>query len=201
MTGAQNTGGGPALIASVNPGVPPLAVSSSAKVANLNADQVDGMNSSSFLGANAQAADSSKLDGLDSTQFVQGGGSISVIHTALPPGMAGVLIGTPGGIVRLFASCFNASGTQGARISLENISNFAITFLREGSQGATTAKVLAPSDYDFDMPVLDANHYTWHAQYGGPSFTIDTWTSFDGSVPGAECLYDVRSTFDPAPRS
>jgi hypothetical protein len=38
----KNTGGGPAFLADVEPGAPPLAVDSSGLVANLNADQVDG---------------------------------------------------------------------------------------------------------------------------------------------------------------
>jgi hypothetical protein len=57
---AQNTGGGPALKAVVNQGAAPLTVNSSTKVTNLNAD---------------------KLDGLNSTQFVQGGGSVAAIQT------------------------------------------------------------------------------------------------------------------------
>jgi hypothetical protein len=106
----------------------------------------------------------------------------------------GVLIGTPGGIVRLFASCFENSGGQtGAAIALQNISGATMTVLREGSQGATTAKVLVPNDTDNDMPVLTADHFKWHARIGNSAFTIDTWTYFDGN----DCTFDVRSTFDP----
>jgi hypothetical protein len=45
----RNTGGGPGLSAFVNPGNPPLSVNSSTRVANLNADLVDGKNSTAFL--------------------------------------------------------------------------------------------------------------------------------------------------------
>jgi hypothetical protein len=45
----KNTGGGPGLSAFVNPGKPPLAVNSNTRVANLNADQLDGKNSTAFL--------------------------------------------------------------------------------------------------------------------------------------------------------
>jgi hypothetical protein len=45
----KNTGGGPGLSAIVNSGVPPLSVNSSTKVAGLNADQLDGIDSSGFL--------------------------------------------------------------------------------------------------------------------------------------------------------
>src|SRR5262245_33054765 len=206
--------GGSALGLSVDPGSPPFTTNSSTKVPNLNSDlldgqsstsflgingtasnanRLDGLDSTQFLGVNAKAADSNKLDGLDSTQFVIGGGSISVIHAELGEEIGGVLIGTPGGIARLFANCFNASGSQGAQISLQNNSGATMPLLREGSQGATTLRVLSPNETDTDMPVLDADHFKWHGHAGSSVFTIDTWTYFDGS----DCFYDVRSTFDP----
>jgi hypothetical protein len=46
---AQNTGGGPALSAIVNSGVAPLKVNSGTKVDNLNADKLDGVDSTGFL--------------------------------------------------------------------------------------------------------------------------------------------------------
>jgi trimeric autotransporter adhesin len=51
----KNSGGGTGLKAIVNAGVPPLVVNSSAKVLNLNADLLDGLDSTSFwkLGGNA----------------------------------------------------------------------------------------------------------------------------------------------------
>lgn len=213
---AQNTGGGPALMAAVDPGAPPLAVSSSAKVTNLNADQLDGMNSTAFLGVNgtaanankldgldstqflgvnATAANANKLDGLDSTQFVSGGGSVSAIHVETGAAVGGVPLGNPGGVVRLLANCFDNSGGQtGTQITLQNISGEPLTVLREGSQGATTVKALAPNDTDTDMPVLTADHFKWHAHFGDTALTIDTWSYFDGN----NCFFDVRSTFDPS---
>lgn len=50
-----NRGEGPALSLKVGEGQPPLAVNSSAKVANLNADQLDGKSEADFQGANAAA--------------------------------------------------------------------------------------------------------------------------------------------------
>ena len=44
----ENTGGGPALSLVVPAGRPPLAVSSTARVANLNADRIDGVDSTSL---------------------------------------------------------------------------------------------------------------------------------------------------------
>jgi hypothetical protein len=61
-------GAGPALSLRVGSG-PPLAVNSSAKVAKLNADKLDGRDSGAFLPVNGKAADSDLLDGQDSTAF------------------------------------------------------------------------------------------------------------------------------------
>jgi hypothetical protein len=51
-------------------GVAPFAVNNGTKVANLNADTLDSLDSSYFLPKTGKAADSNKLDGLDSTEFV-----------------------------------------------------------------------------------------------------------------------------------
>ncbi len=48
---AQNTGGGPALSAVVNAGVAPFKVNSDTKVANLNADKLDGSDATDFFKA------------------------------------------------------------------------------------------------------------------------------------------------------
>jgi hypothetical protein len=49
---------------------PPVKVDSQALVGNLNADELDGKSDKEFLPAGGKAADSDKLDGLDSTQFM-----------------------------------------------------------------------------------------------------------------------------------
>ncbi len=71
----NNRSGGPALELRVGNAttpandVAPMKVNSNHVVTNLNADQLDGQEASAFLGASAQAADSDKLDDLDSTDF------------------------------------------------------------------------------------------------------------------------------------
>jgi hypothetical protein len=49
--------------------VAPMKVDSQAKVANLNADELDGRDESAFLPASGKAADSDKLDGKDFSDF------------------------------------------------------------------------------------------------------------------------------------
>jgi hypothetical protein len=67
----SSTTGSPALSLVVNPKVPPLVVNDTAgKAINLNADKLDGRDSTMFAdGTNGKANDADKLDGRDSTTF------------------------------------------------------------------------------------------------------------------------------------
>jgi hypothetical protein len=58
-------GPGPALKLIVRDGQPPLAINSSGKVANLNADQLDGRSEADFYAAGSKVADSSHADEAD----------------------------------------------------------------------------------------------------------------------------------------
>lgn len=62
----------------VDAGQSPVKVNAAAGTAiNLSADLLDGMDSTAFLGATNQAADSDLLDGLDSTAFLQPSGVVA----------------------------------------------------------------------------------------------------------------------------
>jgi hypothetical protein len=68
---ATNAGTGPALQLQVAAGRPPLTVNASAgKATNLNADRLDGIDSSGFLPAGGKADDADQLDGIDSSGFL-----------------------------------------------------------------------------------------------------------------------------------
>ena len=81
----DNNGGGPALALESNADRPPLTVNAeSGKATNLDADQVDGKDSSAFLPADGKAADAARadvagdagsLDGKDSADFLPVGGT------------------------------------------------------------------------------------------------------------------------------
>lgn len=86
-------GPGPALRLLVRPGQPPMAVNSKVRVANLNADMVDGRHAGTFAAAghnhderylakSAKAADSELLDGKDSTGFVESATPMKVVAAA-----------------------------------------------------------------------------------------------------------------------
>jgi hypothetical protein len=65
-----NSGSGPALQLNVKAGSPPLAINSSVKVNRLNADLLDGMDSSAFLGVDATARDSARLNGQPAASYL-----------------------------------------------------------------------------------------------------------------------------------
>ena len=71
----QSTGtGATALGLNVPAGKAPFTVNSGTKVVNLNADKLDGLDSTAFLRTTGKAADSELLDGLDSTAFLSATG-------------------------------------------------------------------------------------------------------------------------------
>jgi hypothetical protein len=72
MLRVENTSTSPqatALNLTVKPNHTPMTVNSDVKVDLLNADKIDGQDSSAFLPAGGKAADSDSVDGIDSTQF------------------------------------------------------------------------------------------------------------------------------------
>jgi hypothetical protein len=65
---------GTALKLTSKAGTAPLAVTSGTKVANLNADRLDGLTSVQFLRSTGKATDANMLDGLSSEQFLRSTG-------------------------------------------------------------------------------------------------------------------------------
>jgi hypothetical protein len=73
----KNTGGQTAASFSVRRGVSPFSVGSVAKVANLNADLLDGTDSNGFYAAGSKVADADRLDGIDSRGFYAAGSKVA----------------------------------------------------------------------------------------------------------------------------
>jgi hypothetical protein len=78
-----NTGGKEAAKFTANSGVAPFAVGNGIKVANLNADLLDSHDSTYFLPKTGKAANADKLDGIDSTGFVQGHARYRTINASI----------------------------------------------------------------------------------------------------------------------
>ena len=73
----KNTGRQAAATFSVRPGVAPFSVGSTAKVGKLNADLVDGVDSTGFYAAGSKVTDADRLDGVDSTGFYRSGSKVA----------------------------------------------------------------------------------------------------------------------------
>jgi hypothetical protein len=80
-----NSGAGPAASFQVPAGQAPFQVNSTTKVKSLNADLLDGLNSSAFLPATGTAVNSQELDGLSALQFIQGSGTATGAAYAVGP--------------------------------------------------------------------------------------------------------------------
>jgi trimeric autotransporter adhesin len=112
----KNTGGGPGLSAVVKAGAPPLAVNSPVKVANLNADLLDGLDSArlwkvggnggttpgaDFLGTTDNTAVELKVNGQRALRIEPNGDSPNLVGgsaaNSIGPGVSGATIGGGGG--------------------------------------------------------------------------------------------------------
>jgi len=78
---------------------PPLEVSNSIQVPNLNASELGGMPANAFLGANGTAANSNELGGTPASGFVQGSGNVGDGRVSLLPGGNEEVVGAPGSAI------------------------------------------------------------------------------------------------------
>ena len=126
-----NTGGGPALGLTVNAGKSPFTVNSATKVANLNADQLDGLNSSAF------------------TQAGAGTTTILTNRMVLPVGSpaAGVRVLDLPGLGFIFAVCSDDVISHHVGLFYENTSGSTFDYWQNsGADGAPHAGFL-PTNY------------------------------------------------------
>ena len=75
-----------------------MVSSGAGKAPNLNADKLDGIDSTGFLSKSGKAADADKLDGLSSESFTQGGGRLYSAHRegVSADDIIGTLLAIPG---------------------------------------------------------------------------------------------------------
>src|SRR5262245_28007166 len=196
--------GGSALGLSVDSGSPPFTTNSSTKVPNLNSDLLDGQNSTAFLGVDGTAANANKLDGLDSTQFVQGGGKVSAFQQIIKcDGCAGQSqpVGTLGPFAVVGDCVTDVNGATGARIRITNNSGAQITFSRDDGGGDPSVYVINPGQQDANASFKVADHVIWEGEMNNTSFTIDDWNRYFPTNSefgaGVICSFDVALTIYP----
>jgi hypothetical protein len=120
---AQNNGTGAALGLFVKSnGIPPMLVNSNGKVSNLNADLLDGQDSSAFLPTNATAQDSVRLGGITSDRYM--GAVMSRAESAVGPGTQ-----LSDGTFRIDVSCPSGSVLlSGGPANIKNTSTLLESF-------------------------------------------------------------------------
>jgi hypothetical protein len=116
----RNTGGGPALRAVVNAGAAPLAVNSNTKVASLNSDL---------------------LDGIDSNGFIQGKGEVLSGRITVPQNnpFSGVVLEVPG-----FGQVWGSCATTTATLAFANTSPDAQAVYVDDRGAAGLSLVILP---------------------------------------------------------
>lgn len=107
-----NRGEGTALELFVKPGNPPLTVNSGVKVNNLNADRLDGQDSSAFLESDGKAADADKLDGREL--------STGRVTRDQPPNSASAFTLLQSGPLSLVGTCENNPSGARARVDIRS---------------------------------------------------------------------------------
>ena len=144
---------GTALSLSASSTTPPLKVSNSVQVPNLNASELGGHTSSAFLPTNGTAANSSELGGLPATDYMTGGQIAIDTATVASGDTADVTV--PGAVSNdygLQLECFNGMATplifaKGTTLQYwilppdgqSELSGVLLLGGEEGSSGTTTA--------------------------------------------------------------
>jgi hypothetical protein len=152
-----------ALNLQVEPGKAPMKVNSQTKVANLNADALDGVDSTGFYAAGSKVADSDKLDGLDSTSFgrVLEAGSTTVDLASIPGNSCDAVLVDPSGPT-----------------SVLNISNDVVLVMPDGATLSTSEfSVAASHSSNIDLFQIQLCNQTAGA-LDPPSTRVD-WIVFD----------------------
>jgi len=181
----------------------PFTVNSGVKVANLNADKLDGIDSTGFLTKTGTAADSAKLggqpanhylpvtgkaadadtlDGIDSTGFVQGGGKSGGGVVMLAPVTGLHLVVNAPGFGAFLAECSPTGPT--ARLSFFNSGGTTFDVTTESSVRAGSAQnsyIVASQVINAGTVPITANSYT--AELDTAAATLQVSSASSGAPP------------------
>lgn len=210
MLKVDNNGAGAALDLQVGPSATPpdqktatpMKVDSQAKVFNLNADELDGKDSTEFapashnhddryytetegdaryLAGNGKAADADRLDGRDSTEFVQGRGAVYRGQQDLPPGSAFVQT-----ILRmqnpdlLVGYICRSDPALGGRLALYNTGSEPVSaFSDNGGENPNIYRQLAANENFAQDTSPTGERVTFQAQGNSGTATIEVFSVHD----------------------
>ena len=177
---------------------PPLKVSNSVQVPNLNASELDGQAATAFLGVNGTAADSaelggqpasaylgvtgtaansSELGGTPASGFVQGGGTISGGRASLSPGGITEIASAPGSYILAICN----SGPDDNLQLVDSGNTEVATWYNTGGVGQATLSHDDSQSLDGSSPVTTM---IWVQVDTGSSITSYTLTESANSTAG-----------------
>jgi|SRR5215208_1140566 hypothetical protein len=151
-----------ALDLQVEPGKAPMTVNSSAKVANLNADQLDGKSDTDFYAAGSKVADSESLDGKDFSAF----GATEVIRDQGPLPLEGTFTSNGGTLIILASGSGYRSSSNARTHGRIGMDIYLNTFIRwdAGAEVFTNEQNSHKAFVDLDavvpLPEDSAGQYT-----------------------------------------
>jgi hypothetical protein len=151
-----------ALNLQVEPGKAPMTVNSSAKVANLNADQLDGKSDTDFYAAGSKVADSESLDGKDFSAF----GATEVIRDQGPLPLEGTFTSNGGTLIILASGSGYRSSSNARTHGRIGMDIYLNTFIRwdAGAEVFTNEQNSHKAFVDLDavvpLPEDSAGQYT-----------------------------------------
>jgi hypothetical protein len=157
-----------ALSLQTDSGKPPMKVSSSTKVTNLNADQIDGKDSTEFLGKTEKAQDSDKLDGIDSTGFVRGNGSARRGAVAISPNNLGVVLqhAFQSPDFDVYYHCPSTLSNNGT-LQIQNLGNETLNVFLDGGGANPVYVQLSPNQTHTNGAAASGEHITLQVQGAG----------------------------------
>jgi hypothetical protein len=155
MSTLDKSGAGPALRLLVDSG-PPLAVNSSTRVANLNADQIDGK---------------------DFSGFVQGNATVRYRKVEIPAGTSAPIINFSDPALRVSYGCPSSPQTTNGVMFINYSGSEPVNvFFARHSSSSTHHHLLEPGGLDsFSLGVQSTEHVTFQAQ-GTNLATIEVFT-------------------------
>jgi hypothetical protein len=184
-----NTGSGTALDLHVAAGVAPMLVSSSTKVANLNADLIDGVDSTALqrvLTAGCPGSDLLKsvapngtptcahpdggnaqlLDGTDSADFIHGRGTVVGAARALQPdgSLSYVVMQTTNPSFRVAYNCPNNLTTNGVLVFINDNAELVNVFWDNGTADPEYMQLAANGGRHDVFASPNGEHYTIQVQ-------------------------------------
>jgi hypothetical protein len=141
---------------------------------------------------NPNALDSDKLDGIDSTGFVQGTGAVYSNQLVVPTGGSGVILAVPGWATARVLNCRNIPD---ANVQLDSFTGTAadpVNVWRDIGSGEP-AQSQSPNLSSWSSPLQQTDHVVWYLSRGtGASTTtatIDVWAHATGST----CIFSISA--------